>query len=118
MDLHSVSGWSVAVVLATIKISAVVELELFFKRKSIELPTQSKLAIDFFLADVEVLYVEEACNGYKRRPEGSGGLLTDMSDGVFQLLDKGLLSSWLLILTKVKGNKLGPVDYQVSISIE
>lgn len=34
-------------------------LEFLFKRKSVELATQSELAVDFLLADVEVLDVEE-----------------------------------------------------------
>lgn len=59
-DLHSVPSWPVAVVFSSIQIGAAVVLELLFKWKSVELATQSELAVDFLLADVEVLHVKEA----------------------------------------------------------
>jgi hypothetical protein len=43
-----------------VQVLEVVVLQLLLKRQVIELATQSKLSIDFFLADAEVPDVEEA----------------------------------------------------------
>ena len=56
----------------------VVVLQLLLKRQVVELAAKSKLSIDFFLADVEVLDVEEA----------------DMLRSVSQLLSELLLALW------------------------
>ena len=56
----------------------VVVLQLLLKRQVVELTAKSKLSIDFFLADVEVLHVEEA----------------NMLSGVSQLLSELLLAFW------------------------
>ena len=55
------SGRTVGVVFAPLKITGAVELELLFKWQGIELPPQSELVVDLFLTDVEVLHVEESC---------------------------------------------------------
>ena len=56
----------------------VVVLQLLLKRQVVELAAKSKLSIDFFLADVEVLDVEEA----------------NMLSSVCQLLSELLLALW------------------------
>ena len=58
----------------------VVVLQLFLKRQVVEFAAKSKLSIDFFLADVEVLDVEEA----------------NMLSSVGQLLSELLLALWLV----------------------
>lgn len=55
------TSWSVSVVLASLQIIAVVILEFLLEWQSIERASQGELAIDLFLADVEVLHVEETC---------------------------------------------------------
>lgn len=62
-------------------------LEFLFKRKSVELATQSELAVDFLLADVEVLDVEETL-GVKLAQAVQFRLLTNMPNSVVQLLDE------------------------------
>ena len=56
----------------------VVVLQLLLKRQFVELPAKSKLSVDFFLAYVEVLDVEEA----------------DMLSSVGELLSELLLALW------------------------
>ena len=56
----------------------VVVLQLLFKRQFVELAAKSKLSVNFFLADVEVLDVEEA----------------DMLSSVGELLSELLLALW------------------------
>jgi hypothetical protein len=58
--LHAMSSWTVAVILASLKIVGVVVLEFLLERKRVELAAKSKLAVNFILTDVEVLDVEEA----------------------------------------------------------
>lgn len=53
------TGWSITVILPLNKVIRIVEFQLFFEWQSIKLATEGKLAIDFFLADVEVLDIEE-----------------------------------------------------------
>jgi hypothetical protein len=60
-DLHAVTSWSVSVVLTTLQILAVVILELLLEWQSVECASQGELAIDLFLADIEVLHIEETC---------------------------------------------------------
>lgn len=60
IDLHSMSGRAVGVVLSSCKITGAVELELLFERQRIELAAKGELVVDLFLADVEVLNIEEA----------------------------------------------------------
>jgi hypothetical protein len=55
-----------------------VVLQLLLKRQVIELATKSKLSIDFLLADIEVLDVEEA----------------NVLSCICQLLSKLLLALW------------------------
>jgi hypothetical protein len=54
------SSRAVAVVLAIVQVLEVVVLQLLLQRQVVELAAQSELSIDFFLADAEVLDVEEA----------------------------------------------------------
>jgi len=58
----------------------VVVLQLFLKRQVVELAAKSELSIDFFLADVEVLDVEEP----------------NMLSSVSKLLSELLLALWLV----------------------
>ena len=51
---------SVSIVLTTLQVIAVVVLEFLLEWQGVEFPSQGKLAVDFFLADVEILDVEEA----------------------------------------------------------
>lgn len=53
-------SWSVSIVLTTLQVITVVILEFLVEWQSIEFAPQGKLAVDFFLADVEVFDVEEA----------------------------------------------------------
>jgi hypothetical protein len=59
-SLHAVASWSVSIVLAFDKIVRIVILKLLLKRQRIKLATKSKLAINFLLANIVVLYIEEA----------------------------------------------------------
>lgn len=52
---------SVSIVLTTLQVIAVVVLEFLLEWQGVEFPSQGKLAVHFFLADVEVFDVEEAC---------------------------------------------------------
>lgn len=60
-DVRAVTSWSVSIVLTTLQIIAVVILEFFLEWQGVEFASQGKLAVDFFLANIEVLDVEEAC---------------------------------------------------------
>lgn len=57
--LHAVAGWSISIVLALGKVICIVVFEFFLEREGVELATKRELMVDFFLADVEVLDVEE-----------------------------------------------------------
>ena len=57
------SSRAVGVIFSSLEITGAVELELLFKWQRIELAAQSKLIVDFFLADVEVLHIEETYCG-------------------------------------------------------
>lgn len=54
------SGRTVAVILAVVQILEVVVLQLLLQWQVVEFATQSKLAIDFFLANTELLDIKEA----------------------------------------------------------
>jgi hypothetical protein len=58
---HAMSSWTVPIVLASLEIVRVVVLEFLLERECIEFTTERKLAVNLFLADVEVFDVEEAC---------------------------------------------------------
>lgn len=60
------------------QILEVVVLQLLLKRQVVELAAKSELSVDFFLADVEVLDVEE----------------TNVLSGICQLLSELLLALW------------------------
>jgi hypothetical protein len=55
-----VSSWSVSIVFASRKVFGIVKLQLFLKWKGIKFASKSKLAVHLFLADAEILHVEEA----------------------------------------------------------
>jgi hypothetical protein len=61
-----------------VQVIKVVILQLLLKRQVVELAAKSKLSIDFFLTDVEVLNVEEA----------------NMLGSVGKLLSELLLALW------------------------
>ena len=52
------------------------------------------MAINFFLADAEVLHIEEA----------------DVLDGMLKLFDERLLASRLVKLAQIEGYERGPID--------
>lgn len=54
------AGGAVAVVFAGFEVFEIVVFEFLFEREVVEFATESKLAVYFLLADVEVLDVEEA----------------------------------------------------------
>ena len=55
------TSWSISIVLTTLQVIAVVILEFLLEWQGVEFASQGKLAVDFFLADVEVLDVEKSC---------------------------------------------------------
>jgi hypothetical protein len=61
-----------------VQVLKVVVLQLLLKRQFVELAAKSKLSIDFFLADVEVLDIEEA----------------NVLSGIGELLSELLLALW------------------------
>ena len=93
------TSWSVSIVLTTPQIIAVVILEFLLEWQSVEFASQGKLAVDFFLADVEVFHVEEACymSVSTMRKVLACFVLTNMSNGMVQLLDKFFFPSWLFV---------------------
>jgi len=70
---------SITVVIPRFEIFDVVVLELFFQREVIELASQCELAVYFFLADVEVVDIEEA----------------NMANSMLKLFDELLLAAGL-----------------------
>jgi hypothetical protein len=59
-DVHAMSGGTVPVVFASLEIVRVVVLEFLLEWERVEFAAKGKLPVDFFLADVEVLDIEEA----------------------------------------------------------
>lgn len=57
---HSVTGRTVSIVFTSDEVVTVVELQLFLQRQIVELSAKGKLPVNLFLADVEVLHIEEA----------------------------------------------------------
>jgi hypothetical protein len=68
-------------------------LQLLFQWKIVELPSESKLAIDFFLTDAEILNVEESY----------------VLSGIFQLLREFLFTARFVELTEIECDELGPI---------
>ncbi len=58
--LHAMSCGTVSVVLPPFQVVGAVVLEPLLEREGVEFTTESELAVDFFLGDVEILYIEEA----------------------------------------------------------
>jgi hypothetical protein len=96
------SSRAVTVVLAIVQVFEVVVLELLLQRKIIELPPESKLTVDLFLADAEVLHIEEA----------------DMLCGVSELLGQLLLAIWSIEEAEVESYQLGPVDFMIELELK
>lgn len=69
-------------------------LQLLFQWQLVELSSQSKLSIDFFLRDVEVLHVEEA----------------DMLGSVSELIGQFPFAVRLVKEAKIERHKLGPIN--------
>lgn len=74
-------------------------LELLLQRQVIEFPSEGKLSVDFFLADVEVLHIEEA----------------DMLCSVGELFGQLLLAVWSVEEAEVESYQLGPVDLMIKL---
>jgi hypothetical protein len=55
-----VAGRAIPVIFTSDEVVAVMILQLLLQWKIVELSSQSKLPVNFFLADVEVLHIEEA----------------------------------------------------------
>jgi hypothetical protein len=92
---------TVAVVLAIVQVLKVVVLELLLQRQVVELPSESKLTVDFFLADSEVLHIEEA----------------DMLCSVSELFGQLLLAVWSIEEAQVESYQLGPVDLMIELEL-
>ena len=58
-DILSQTGGPVPIIFATLKILKIVIFQLLIQLKIVEFTTQGKLLVDFLLADVEVLDIEE-----------------------------------------------------------
>jgi hypothetical protein len=101
-NILSQSCRAVTVVLAVVQVLEVVVLELLFQRQFVELPSESKLSVDFFLADAEVLHIEEA----------------DMLCSVGELFGQLLLAVWSIKQAEVESYKLGPVDLMIELELK
>lgn len=93
-SILSQSGGTVSIVLAVLQVFQIVVLELLFEREIVEFPSKSELVIDFFLADAEVLYVEEA----------------NMLSCIGELLGKLFFSTRGVEQAQVERDELRPVD--------
>jgi hypothetical protein len=58
---HAMTGRSISIVLPPGKVIRVMILELLLEGQSIKFAAESKLLINFFLADIEVLHIEKSC---------------------------------------------------------
>jgi hypothetical protein len=92
---------TVAVVLAIVQVLEVVVLELLLQGKFIELPSESKLTVDFFLTDAEVLHIKEA----------------DMLCSVRELFGQLLFAVWDIEEAQVESYQLGPVDLMIELEL-
>jgi hypothetical protein len=84
-----------------VQVFKVVVLELLLQRQIVELPSESKLSVDFFLADAEVLHIEE----------------TDMLCSVGELFGQLLLAVWGIKEAQVESHQLGPVDLMIKLEL-
>ena len=96
------SSRAVTVVLAVVQVLEVVVLELLLQRQVIELSPKSELPVDFFLADAEVLHIEEA----------------DMLCSVGKLFCQLLLAVWSIEEAEVESYQLGPVDLMIELELK
>jgi hypothetical protein len=85
-----------------VQVLQVVILELLLQRQFVELPSESKLSVDFFLADAKVLHIEEA----------------DMLRGVSELFGQLLLAVWSIEEAQVESYQLGPVDLVIKLELK
>jgi hypothetical protein len=92
---------AVAVVLAVVQVLEVVVLELLLQGEVVELPSEGKLSVDLFLADAEVLHVEEA----------------DMLCSVSELFGQLLLAVRSVEQAEVESYQLGPVDLMIELEL-
>jgi hypothetical protein len=92
---------TVAIVLAIVQVLEVVVLELLLQRQVVELPSEGKLSVDLFLADAEVLHVEEA----------------DMLCSISELFGQLLLAVWSVEEAQVESYQLGPVDLMIELEL-
>lgn len=74
------------------------------------------MKVDLFLADVEVLDVEEAYRTVVNiflvlQVDNLIDVLTDMLYCVIELLDKLLFTAGLIVQAQIESDELGPVDY-------
>ena len=76
------TSWPVSVVLTSLQVIAVVILEFLLEWQGVEFTSQGKLAVNFFLADIEVFDVEEAWYVSTDSIFKIHYILTDMLDGV------------------------------------
>lgn len=110
---HAMTGRSISIVLAPGKVVRVMILELLLEWQRIKLATKSKLSINFFLADVEVLHIEKSCYHFFGLGTDNSipcaDKLTNMLHSMLQLFYKLFLATGLLILAQIEGNKLCPV---------
>lgn len=101
-NILSQSSRAVAVVLAIVQVLEVVVLELLLQRQVIELPSEGKLTVDFFLTDAKVLHIEEA----------------DMLCSVGKLFCQLLLAVWSIEEAEVESHQLGPVDLMIELELK
>jgi hypothetical protein len=92
---------TVAIVLAIVQVLEVVVLELLLQGEVVELPSEGELTVDFFLADAEVLHVEEA----------------NMLCSVSELFGQLLLAVWSVEEAQVESYQLGPVDLMIELEL-
>ena len=57
---HAMTSWSIPVILPLYKIIRIVILEFLLKWQRVKFTTKCKLAIDFFLTNIEVLNIEKS----------------------------------------------------------
>lgn len=92
---------AVAIILSIVQILKVVELQLLLERQVVELPAQSELAVDFFLADTKVLDIEE----------------TDVLGSIGELLGQLFLATRSIEQTQIESDELSPVHWILMLAV-
>ena len=108
------AGRAIAVVITAHKVGAIVILEFLLKGQRIELSPESELPINLFLADVEVLHIEEAWDFVRVTDREilipCGPVLhTDLGDSMVKLLDQLFFSAGLVKLAEVESDQVCPI---------